>query len=152
MAWQTAAGASLSIATTNGAPATFDEAGYSSKTFTNIGEITNIGEFGKEFNLVTHQPLATRGVKKGKGSYNNGTLSPSLALDPDDEGQVLLEQASEDDTSWAFLVTLQDGTKYYMMGKVMSFKKNVGGVDDVVTATPTIEVDSDPIVRVAASE
>lgn len=149
MAWQTAAGASLAIATA-GAPATFDQAGYSALAYTEIGEITNIGEFGKEFNLVTHQPLATRGVKKGKGSYNNGSLSPSLALDPDDAGQVALEDASESDESRAFRITLQDGTSYYLMGKVMSFKKSVGGVDDVVTATPTIEVDSDPIIRVAA--
>lgn len=150
MAWQTAAGAELAIATTAGAPATADAAGYAAKTYTTIGEITNIGEFGKEYTLVTHQPLSTRGVKKGKGSFNNGALSPTLALDPDDAGQILLETASESDDSYAFRVKLQDGTIYYLVGRVMSFKKNVGGVDDTVTATPTIEVDSDPIVRVAA--
>lgn len=150
MAWQTAAGASLAISSTSGAPATFDEAGYAALTYTTVGEITNIGEFSKEFALVTHQPLATRGVKKGKGSFNNGTLNPAMALDPDDAGQVLFSTALESDESWAFRITLQDGTEYYMMGKVMSFRPNIGGVDDVVTASPTVEVDSDPIVRVAA--
>lgn len=151
MAWQTAAGAELAIASAAGAPTTADAAGYGALAYVTIGEITNIGEFGKEFTLVTHQPLSTRGVKKGKGSFNNGTLTPTLALDPDDAGQTLLEQASESDDSWSFRVTLQDGTAYFMMGRVMSFKKSVGGVDDVVTATPTIEVDSDPIIRVAAA-
>ena len=146
MAWQTAAGASLAIASTAGAPTTFDTAGYGALVYTDIGEITNIGEFSKEFALVTHQPLATRGVKKGKGSFNNGTLNPSLALDNTDAGQRILHDALESDESYAFLVTLQDGTKYYLMGKVMSYKPNIGGVDDVVTASPTIEVDSDPIV------
>jgi len=150
MAWQTAAGASLSIASTPGAPATADAAGYAAKSYVAVGEITNIGEFGKEFALVTHQPLSTRGVKKGKGSYNNGTLNPALALDPVDAGQILMEEALESDESYAFMVTLQSGAKYYLMGKVMSFKPNVGGVDDVVTASPTVEVDSDLIVRVAA--
>lgn len=150
MAWQTAAGASLAIATTSGPPTTFDNTGYATKTYTVIGEITNIGEFGKEFALVTHQPLATRGVKKGKGSYNNGTLSPALALDEADAGQILLRTALESDESFAFRITLQSGDAYYLMGKVMSYKPNVGGVDDVVTATPSIEVDSDPIVMVAA--
>lgn len=148
MAWQTAAGASLSISTVAGPPATFTEAGYSALVYTEIGEITNIGEFGKEFALVTHQPLATRGVKKGKGSYNHGTLSPTLAVDNDDAGQVLLQTALESDESYAFLVTLQDGSEYYLMGKTMSFKTTVGTVDDVVIASPTIEVDSDPIVLV----
>lgn len=150
MAWQTAAGATLAIATTAGAPATIDQAGYAAKTYTVVGEITNIGEFGREYALVTHQPLATRGVKKGKGSFNNGTLNPALAYDRDDPGQVLMEQALDSDASWAFRITLQDGTAFYLMGKVMSFKPNVGGVDDVVTATPTIEVDSDDIVSVDA--
>lgn len=148
MAWQTAAGASLAISTVAGPPATFDEAGYSALIYTNIGEITNIGEFGKEFALVTHQPLDTRGVKKGKGSFNNGTLNPTLAVDNEDGGQVLLQTALESDVPYAFLVTLQDGSEYYMMGRTMSFKTTVGTVDDVVTASPTIEVDSDPIVLV----
>ena len=148
MAWQTAAGAELAIAAA-GTPATFDEAGYSALTYTIVGEITNIGEFGKEFALVTHQPLATRGVKKGKGSFNNGTLSPVAALDSDDAGQDAILLAAESDSSYAFRVTLQDGTAYYVMGKVMSVRTSVGSVDDVVTISPTIEVDSDPIVRVA---
>jgi len=67
-----------------------------------------------------------------------------------DAGQILMEEALESDESYAFMVTLQSGAKYYLMGKVMSFKPNVGGVDDVVTASPTVEVDSDLIVRVAA--
>ena len=150
MGWQTAAGASLAIASTAGVPATFDAAGYEASVLVDVGEITNIGEFGKEFALVTHQPLSTRGVKKGKGSYNNGTLNPALALDTSDAGQLLMQTALESDDSWVFCVTLQDGSKYYLMGKVMSFKPNVGSVDDVVTASPTIEVDSDPIIAVAA--
>lgn len=148
MAWQTAAGAELAIAAA-GTPQTFDEAGYSGMVYTDVGEITNIGEFGKEFNLVTHQPLATRGVKKGKGSFNNGTLTPVAALDGDDAGQLALMAAAESDDSYAFRVTLQDGSVYYMMGKVMSVRTSVGGVDDVVTVSPTIEVDSDPVIRVA---
>lgn len=149
MAWQTAAGASISIADTAGPPATFDEAGYAAMTYVVIGEVTNIGEFGKEFALVTHQPLATRGVKKGKGSFNHGTLNPTLAVDNEDAGQVVLQAALESDLSYAFLVTLQDGSEYYMMGKTMSLKTAVNTVDDVVTSSPTVEVDSDPIVLVA---
>ena len=150
MAWQTAAGATLAISTVSTPPATFDAAGYAALSYTVVGEITNIGDFGKEYALVTHQPLSTRGVKKGKGSFNNGTLNPALAYDAGDAGQILLQSALESDQSYSFRVTLQNGTVFYMRGKVMSFKPSVGGVDDVVTASPTIEVDSDPVVRVAA--
>lgn len=146
MAFQTAAGATLAIS--NAIPATYDAAGYGALTYTNVGEITNIGEFGKEFALVTHLPLSSRGVAKRKGSFNNGTLNPAMALDPSDAGQILMAAALESDAPSAFEITLQDGTVYYLMGLTMAFRPNVGGTDDVVTATCTIEVDDKPIVEV----
>lgn len=149
MAFQTAAGATIAIA--NASPATFDDTGYAALTYADIGEITNIGEFGKEFALVTHTPLAERGVAKRKGSFNNGTLNPAMALDPDDAGQILIEAALELDAPSAFEITLQDGTVYYLMGLTMMYKPNIGTTDDVVTASATIEVDSSPIVKVDAS-
>lgn len=145
MAFQTAAGATIAIA--NAIPATFTAVGYAALTYANIGEITNIGEFGKEFALVTHLPLAERGVAKRKGSFNNGTLNPAMALDPVDAGQILFEAALELDAPSAFEITLQDGTVYYLMGLVMAYKPNIGTTDDVVTATATIEVDAKPIVK-----
>lgn len=148
MAWQTAAGATLRIA--EGAPATFDEAGYGALTMVEVGEVTNIGQFGKEFALVQHQPLSRRGTGKGKGSFNNGSLNPNLAIDGNDAGQLMLREALESDQAYVFQVELQDGSSFFMMGLVMSFRHNVGGVDDVVTASPTIEVTSDPIIEIAA--
>lgn len=148
MAWQTAAGAVLRIGT--GVPATFDAAGYAAITYTEVGEITNIGSFGKEYALVSHQPLSSRGVKKGKGSFNNGTLNPALAYDSSDEGQIALKAALDSDSAFPFQVELQDGSSFYMMAIVMSLKPNVGGVDEVVTSSPTLEVTSDPIIEVAA--
>ena len=73
------------------------------------------------------------------------------ALDSDDAGQSAILLAAESDESRAFRVTLQDGTTYYMMGKTMSVRTSVGSVDDIVTISPTIEIDSDPIIRVAPS-
>ena len=149
MAHQTASGVTLGISLA--APATHDITGFDALTFINVAEITNIGEFGKEWQLVTHNPLATRGTKKGKGSFNNGTLSPSLALDPDDAGQTAMKTALESDDPAYFVVTLQDGTIYYLTGLVMSFKPNIGGVDDVVTASTTIELTPDAILEKAAA-
>ncbi|GAB5431291.1 MAG: hypothetical protein EpisKO_06610 [Epibacterium sp.] len=149
MAHQTASGVTLGISTA--APATHDITGFDALTFTNVGEITNVGEFGKEWSLVTHNPLATRGTKKGKGSFNNGTLSPALALDPDDAGQTAMKTALESDDPVYFAVTLQDGTIYYLTGLVMSFKPNIGGVDDVVTASTAIELTPDEILEKAAA-
>lgn len=148
MAHQTASGASLGISLT--APATHDQAGWDALSLTPVGEITNVGDFGKEWALVTHNPLNTRGTKKGKGSFNNGTLSPTLALDPGDAGQIAMETSLESDDNAYFVLTLQDGTRYVFVCLVMAFRVSVGGVDDVVNANTTLEVQPDQILKFAA--
>lgn len=145
MGHQTAAGATLSMS--SAAPASYDAAGFEALSDTVIGEITNIGEFGKEFAAVTHQPLASRGTKKGKGSFNNGTLNPTLALDNSDAGQTAMKAALASDDPVYFILTLQGGEKFYFEGLVMSFKPSVGGVDDVVTATSNIEITDKEILE-----
>lgn len=148
MAHQTAAGATIGVSLTP--PASHTEAGFDALTLVSVGEITNIGEFGKEFALVTHNPLASRGTKKGKGSYNNGSISPALAFDPDDAGQIAMQTALDSDDAAYFGITLQDGTIFYLEGLVMSLKTSVGGNDDVVTGSTNIEITDQEILRKAA--
>jgi hypothetical protein len=149
MAHQTGSGTTLGISLT--APSAHTEAGFDALSFATVGEVTNIGEFGKEFALVTHSPLSTRGVKKGKGSYNNGNVTPSLALDTQDAGQTAMKQALESDDPAYFIVTLQNGTIYYFEALVMSFKPNVSTNDDVVTASPNLEITDKKVLEKAVS-
>lgn len=132
--------AGTSIGITSSAPATFNVAGYSALTFTNIGEVTDLGEFGREYNLITHNPLGTRGTVKLKGSFNEGSISLQLGLDTDDAGQILAKTASQSDGDFSFKVTTQNGDDYYFQAKVMSFKVGVGSVDSVTTATINLEI------------
>jgi len=132
--------AGTSIGITSGAPATFNVAGYGALTFTTIGEVTDLGEFGREFNLVTHNPIGNRGTVKLKGSFNEGSISMQLGLDTDDGGQILAKAASLSDADYSFVITTQNGDKYYFAAKVMSFKVGVGSVDSVTSATITLEL------------
>jgi hypothetical protein len=142
MAIQTSAGSSISIS--SGTPATYDAAGFNALTWKIIGEVTDIGEFGKEFNLVTHMPVASRQVKKLKGSFNNGAIQLQMARDSAAAAnQVDLRTALQSDASFPFRVQLQDGTRLYFTGKVMSYKTQVGGVDSITGATTTIEIDAE---------
>jgi hypothetical protein len=115
-------------------------AGYSALTFTTVGEITDLGEFGREYVLVTHNPVGTRGTQKFKGSFNEGTMNLTLGLDTDDAGQILMKAAALADTPYSFEVTTQNGDKYYFQAMVMSFKVSVGSVDSITTATCTLEL------------
>jgi len=140
---QTSAGTILSVSAT--APATYDQAGFAALTFTDIGEITDMGEFGKTYNLVTHQPLATRRTVKRKGSFNDGALSLQLARVPDDVGQVVLQAGLDSDDSYSFKVVLQDGEIQYFSGQVMSYTNNVGSADQINGSAVSVEIDNDII-------
>ena len=76
MTVRTSAGTTLRV--TASAPATFNSAGYTTLFSTSpvpalVGEVTDLGEFGREYALVTHMPVGNRGTQKFKGSFNEGT-------------------------------------------------------------------------------
>lgn len=145
MGHQTASGVEIGISLV--LPATHTVAACDALTFATVGEVTNVGEFGKEWATVTHNPLNTRGTKKGKGSFNNGMINPTVALDPEDAGQTAMETALESDADVMLYVKLQDGTLYYFRGLVMAFKPNIGTVDAVVTASTKFEIQPDAILK-----
>ena len=134
----TSAGTTIGIVA--GAPTTYDATGYTALTFVPIGEVTDLGEFGREYALVTHNPVANRGTVKKKGSFNEGSITLQLGLDTDDAGQILAKTASSSDADYSFAVTTQNGDKYFFRAQVMSFKVSVGGVDTITNATIMLEI------------
>jgi len=142
----TSAGTTIGIV--SGDPASYDATGFEALTFDLIGEVTDLGEFGREYSLVTHNPLGDRQTVKRKGSYNDGSISMTVARTPDDAGQTTLQAALDSDDNYSFNVTLQDGTELYFSAQVMSYTANVGTVDQITTASVTIEI-TDEIIEVA---
>lgn len=140
MAVKTSAGSTIKIFA--GQPSTFDSTGYNALAMTLIGEITDLGEFGRKYNLVTHNPLATRSTIKKKGSYNEGSIALQLGLDDADAGQIIAKAASLSDNDYSFCITIQSGKKYYFQAQVMSFMPNVGSVDKITTASINLELTS----------
>lgn len=123
-----------------GTPVTFDAAGYAALSFTTIGEVTNMGELGRDFQLVTHNPIATRGTQKFKGSFNEGTMSLQLGLDTDDAGQIIAKAGSLSDNAYAFKLTTANGDVYYFQALVMNFKVGVNDVNSITSATINLEI------------
>lgn len=144
----TSAGTTIGIV--SGDPSSYDATGFEALTFSTIGEVTDLGEFGREYSLVTHNPLGDRQTVKRKGSYNDGSISMTVARTPDDAGQTILQTALDSDENFSFNVTLQDGTELYFQAQVLSYTTNVGTVDQITTASVTIEI-TDEIIEVAAT-
>ena len=136
----TSAGSSISI----GLPAASDTlAAFQAVSYTVISEITDLSQFGKVYNQVTHNPLSTRQTIKRKGSYDNGTISLQMAYAPSDAGQTMLTTAVNSDDSYSYRVMLQDGTTFYFSAQAMSRPIEVGGVDSITSSTCDLEVDSE---------
>lgn len=138
MTVRTSAGSTFKVSAST--PATFDAAGYNALTFTTVGEVVDLGEFGREYNGVKHNPLGNRGTVKLKGSFDEGRIDLQLGLDTDDAGQILMKAAALSDNNYSFLVTDQKGDKYYFQAQVMSWKVGIGSVDQVTSATAGLEI------------
>lgn len=139
MAIQNASGTTLGISAT--LPSTFDavaSTGYPSLTFTTVGEVTNIPAMGSVNNTVTHNPLGEIDIAKRPGSRNHGSISVPMALDPSDGGQVIV--LAQLRSECAFHVTMPDGADHYFTGYVMGFTTEVGGSDNMLMATMTVEL------------
>lgn len=144
MTVRTTAGTTIKVSAS--IPATFNAAGYAAIAagMTKISEVTNLGEFGREFALVTHNPIDNRGTVKKKGSFNEGQLALQLGLDTDDAGQLLLASAAGSDNDYSFLITFQNGDKAYFQAQVMSFKVGAGSVDQITGVSVPLELTTGP--------
>lgn len=114
-----------------------------------IGEVSDLGEFGREYNVVNFNPLGDRKTVKRKGSYNDGTVSMQVAKVGSDGGQQICKTALDSDSSYPFRITLQDGTVFYFTAQVTSFTTNVGSVDQITSAAINLEIDNN-IIEAAA--
>lgn len=150
----TGAGCRLSIGTKTGADT---QAAYAADTYIEVGEISDIGEFGDTFNSVTFQALADGRVRKYKGTADAGDITLAVGLDNGDAGQQAIKTAHQDRSKgdYNLKITLNDGdpaatpiinpTTFYFRGKVMKNTVATGGAGAVVTRNITIAINSDVI-------
>ena len=112
-------------------PATFDAVGYVVLSFTDVGEVSEIPEFGAAHAAVTFTPLKSGIVNKFHGELNYGSVTIPLGYDSADAGQVILIAALASKDEVSFRETRSDGTIRYIMGKVFSFQRgqSVGSVN-----------------------
>lgn len=126
-------------------PATYDATGFGALTWTEIGEVSDLGEFGRTYNVVTFNPLGDRRTVKRKSSYNDGAITAQMARVPSNAGQALLNTALDSDDSYPFKVVLQNGAIFYFSAQVASYTTNVGNSEQITSATVNVEIDNDII-------
>lgn len=146
---RTSAGSTLFVSASK--PTSYDEAGFKAlfPSMKEVAEITDLGEFGRKYELVTHKALGRRNTVKRKGSYDDGSINLPLARDAADEGQRLLKAASVSDDSYSYCIQIQDGTCFFFSAQCMSFTNNIGSVDSITGHNAELQIDAD-IIEVLA--
>ena len=145
MATTTTAGTTLRVSLT--APGTLDLAGYTTlyPSMNVAGNITDMGEYDRVYEIITTIPLDTRRKQKRKGSYDEGSMSLVLNIDPADVGQNDLRTQSKVDANAYIAITHQDGTVDFFEALITSASKVVGGADNTYTSNVQMEINSDII-------
>lgn len=118
-------------------------------TWTEVGEVEDLGEFGDEASEITFTALANRRTRKFKGTFNAGTVTVQAGSDPADDGQAAMIAAFDSDLDFPFRIQLNDQltlagspTTLYFGGKVMSKRRNVGNVENVVRQSYPVGVNT----------
>jgi len=118
-------------------------------TWTEIGLIESLGEYGDQANDVTFAAIGDARMRHAKGARDAGTMQITCGHDPTDVGQAALEAAEATNDNYAFKVVLPDGpagysdTIQYFRGLVMSKRKNVGTNDNVVRNNYNVGINSE---------
>jgi hypothetical protein len=144
------AGSKLYIGTAESTPSPDD--------YIEIGEITDFGSFGRQYQEIVAQAVGSRGDRKFKGTFNDGTMTLKVNRDPSDLGQAAAITARDSDSDYNFKIELNDDetggftnpTTITLKAKVMSYTLDMGGPNSMVQATIMLGIKSGSISETAA--
>lgn len=142
----TSAGTTISVSAA--LPASLTKTAYAVLAYTEVGEVSDGGALGRTYNTVDFTSLSSRGKRKIKGSFDDGTMALQVGYAPGNAGQAMLETALDDDDYYSFKVVLQSGVTKYFQAQVISAPVNIGNVDSVTMATVNLSIKSGSIITV----
>lgn len=134
-------------------------ADFTSQTWTEIGNITNIGAFGDTAAEVTTQEVGRGRDFRQKGTRNAGTLALTMNINTTDAGQIALLAAEKTNNNFAFRVVFPDapptgaspkGSERLFYGLAMSAPENLAAANNFATMDVSVGINSN-IVKVPAS-
>lgn len=143
MSKQTSTGVVLSVVADT--PATNDQVGYEALTFTEVGQLIDLPEYGPTTQVVESNPLKTGITEKYAGFTNQGSVSLGLEWDPQDAGQTILSDAINPGGAFvphSFKIAYNDGTVEYFQGGIFSYTRAPGSANSMVGSTAQVEINS----------
>lgn len=137
-----------------GEPPTYDAAGFAdvSLTYTEVGEVGSIPEFGGSAQVAEWTNLKTGEVQKRPGSINYGSMTLPLA-DVDDAGQDALQSGFDGANKrkvHSFKVYRSDVGGLAFTGVITGFTFNRGDANSISQASASVELTAKPVALAAA--
>lgn len=137
-------GAIVSISTT--APTLpLNAAAFAALTYTDIGSVGNLGDYGAAPNMVNYNTLDTQVMSKAKGVEDAGELAIEVARIFDDVGQIAMRAAAATKFNYAIKVEYADApgptwsnTIMYAVGPVSGPQLLGGSTDDFIRESYTV--------------
>ncbi|WP_197065313.1 hypothetical protein [Massilia sp. 9096] len=129
------------------APATYDATGYGALVWTEIGSITKVGNVvGRTYSTATLSTVSDAQDREKKGSFKLPNAQFECAWIENDAGQVIVNNASKDNSVPSFKLLKQDGTtKRYFTAQVLEYVENLGQSNDAVKGSLTLLRQTDTI-------
>lgn len=132
-------GAGTTIALSASAPASYTSGGYGALSFTQVGKVTNLGNFpSRVYQIIEQETLAGRGTYKGKGGFNLGSQEITFLVDNSDTGQTLLKTANNSDTVYSVAIVHPTLGTVYGRALVVLGPQVGGDNNTAVTRTCTL--------------
>lgn len=138
---QTTSGTQIFISNT--LPATQDKAGYEALTWIEVGEVTDIAEFGRTYEEIITNYLNQRRVAKHKGNYDEGSPAITVTRNTEDDGQQACQVALASDDNSAFKILHQNADVDFFEAKVLSYTQEIGAANKTYNASVQLSIDSD---------
>lgn len=146
----TFAGSKIYIGTTMAA---ISQTQFEADSYTEINEVSNMGEFGSVANIVQFPTVSDDFADKAKGTRNAGDPALVVGRKSDDPGQIALRAAEATKFKYNFKVEIADATDEHHTNTIVYFRALVaganiatGGNESFVTETYALGIYPRPLV------
>lgn len=120
---------------------------FEALTWVQVGKVGNVGDFGRQTNIVSYTTLDTEYQQKSKGISNAGDPVIECARNYSDAGQILMRTAGAPTSRYSYALKIEENDKptsdytntiHYVRGKVAGPVNLGGGNEDFVREQYTI--------------
>jgi len=127
-------------------PGTISGADFRVLDYTTIGEVTDISEFTESVDTLSYYELRNSRPEKIKGNRDSGSMQVSFARSTKDTGQTDIVTALQSPNNFSFRLFVYDPDvpdTYYFTAKVTDLSVAIGGADQIVQGTATLQITSE---------